>query len=560
MTLALDAIKFRDALISAANNIYKNRIHINELNIFPVPDGDTGTNMSLTILGVAEKVKECESSKLGDVVKVASSASLRSARGNSGVILSVIIKGMAEKLKDLDCALAEDLVSSLGEGVKQAYDSVARPTEGTMLTVARLAHEFGRAALEKFGPNNLTPIWEEVCEGARKALQETPDLLPVLKKAGVVDAGGKGLCLILEGMLSVFKDGKIIENDSKGFEVDGSDSFRAASDAFDGDITFTYCTECIVTRHVKFQFIPEKFRSVLEKIGDCVVVVNDNEIIKIHIHTNSPEKVLGEALKYGQLINVKVDNLEEQRKTAMEAASAYETQEVIESDKDVRFAQPQKNSGVVAVACDSGLIKIFEDMGVDQIVVGGQTMNPSADEIATAAMAVPAQVVYILPNNKNIIMAAQQAVGFVNDRKLIVLPSKTIPQGISAVMAYAPDASEDENMNSMTSAMKTVRTGQVTYAERDSEFNGFRIKKNDILALDEGKLVFVCKNPYDAAFRLIKSIFGKGSGFIVLIYGSEIEDQDLEMLVKKLEKKFPGVDLQAIYGGSEIYHFIISVE
>ena len=545
----------KNAIISGANNIAKNKNHIDELNIFPVPDGDTGTNMSMTILAAAETLKKSESTKAGEIAKITASALLRGARGNSGVILSILFKGIAKGIENLDEINGADLVTALGLGVDAAYKSVMKPTEGTMLTVARVAYERGKIAAH-FN-NSVIHVWGEVCSGAREALKTTPELLPVLKKAGVVDAGGKGLCLVFEGMLSVFKNGIIIENETYPLDIKSDDTFRNAAAMFDDDIRFTYCTEFIVGRKVNFKLEPKKLRKALENIGDCVVVVDDEEIIKVHVHTESPGTALQEGLKFGELLTVKIENMKEQHRRAVEA----EKEKALKVKMVLKEQEPQKEVGFVAVAAGSGVHNLFKDLGCDHIISGGQTMNPSTDEILDAILATPAKTVIVLPNNKNIIMAANQTVDLAKDRCVIVVPSKTVPQGIGAMLAYDSEKEIKTNLVLMEQAIKKVRTGQVTFASRDSEFGGIKIKEGDILGLDNGKLLFTEKDPVTACARLVETISSENTEFITIIYGENINELEANTLVTELKNKLnPEVDITLINGGQPIYYFTVSVE
>ncbi len=551
----INGLCLKNALISAANNISKDKAHIDELNIFPVPDGDTGTNMSMTISLAVENLKKTETNRACEIAKVAASSLLRGARGNSGVILSIIFKGIAKGLENLDEINGLNLVSALGLGVDAAYKSVMKPTEGTMLTVARVAYERGKIAAH-FN-NSVVYVWSEVCLGAREALKTTPELLPVLKKAGVVDAGGKGLCLIFEGMLSVFKNGIIVENTNKPFDTEKDDTFRSAAAMFDDDIRFTYCTEFIVGRSINSKLKPIKLRKYLENIGDCVVVVDDDDIIKVHVHTENPGKALQEGLKFGELLTVKVENMKEQHRRAVEA----EKEKALKIKPVLKKAEPEEEVGFVAVAVGSGVNALFKDLGCNHVISGGQTMNPSTDEILDAVLATPAKTVFVLPNNKNIIMAANQTVDLAKDRKVVVVPSKTVPQGISAMLSYDSEKSVNENHEIMSNSMMRVRTGQVTFASRDSDFGGFKIKEGDILGLDNGKLILTAKDPITACEKLVEDISSDETEFITVIYGEGIAELEANKLLDKLRLKLkPEIDITLVNGGQPIYYFIVSVE
>lgn len=548
----------KNAIISGANNISKNRSHIDELNIFPVPDGDTGTNMSMTIMTTADTLKKVENNKSSDasnIAKITASSLLRGARGNSGVILSILFKGISKGLEGFSEINGQHIVNSLGIGVDLAYKSVMKPTEGTMLTVARVAYERGKIAAH-FN-NDIVHVWSEVCIGAREALKTTPDLLPVLKKAGVVDAGGKGLCLIFEGMLSVFKDGIIVSNDIGPLNIEKEDTFRSAASMFDEDIRFTYCTEFIVDKLPNCKSNPMKLRKYLESIGDCVVVVDDEDIIKTHVHTENPGKALQEGLKFGELLTVKVENMKEQHRRSIQA----EREKSLKLDPVLEKKEPVSDVGFVAVATGDGIHLLFKDLGCEYVISGGQTMNPSIDQIVDAIMATPAKTVFVFPNNKNIIMAANQAVDLVEDRKVIVVPTKTVSQGISAMLAYNSNKTADQNFDIMMEAWPKVRTGQVTFASRGSEFGGFKIREGDILALDNGKLILKDKDPTEAAVRLSKHIINKENKFITIIYGEDINEQQANYVFDKVKNMVDDdADVTLIDGGQPIYHFIISAE
>ncbi len=554
----ISGIQLKNAIISGANNILKNKNLVNELNIFPVPDGDTGTNMSMTISSAVSALGEIsENANVGETVKAFVPALLRGARGNSGVILSILFRGFTQLLSDSETVGGSELVNALDIGVKAAYGAVTKPTEGTMLTVARLACERAQRALKM--NNDTAYIWEEVCEGAHEALIITPDLLPVLKKAGVVDAGGKGLCLVFEGMLSVFKNDVVIEyNSDEANSIDSDDTFRNAAAEFDGDITFTYCTEFIVKRNKLCKLRTLRLRNRLQKIGDCVVVVDDEDIIKVHVHTENPGRALEEGIRYGQFLTVKVENMKEQHRIA---AEKQKLKEATAETTPLEAKYPEEEVGFVAVAAGEGVINLFKDLGCNVVISGGQTMNPSTEKITEAVMATPAKTVYVFPNNKNIIMSAQQSVGLVKDRTVIIIPTKTIAQGASAILSYNSDLDSQENAELMTKAASKVKTGQITFAARDSEFGGFKIRENDILALSDGKLLFTEKNPMDAAVNLAKKIVNKETEFITLIYGEGINAGQAEEVKERIEKSLKNsAEITLVEGNQPIYHFIISVE
>lgn len=553
----INGSKLRDALISGANSIAKSKTSVDELNIFPVPDGDTGTNMSMTMLSASKELEKMQEDEAGKVASVAAGALLRGARGNSGVILSLLFRGFSKGLAGVSQAGGADLANALAMGVEAAYKAVMKPTEGTILTVSRVAAERGRAAA--IVDDDPVYVWSSICKGAEEALETTPELLPVLKKAGVVDAGGKGLCVILRGMLSVFKDGVMVENDAPSGGLADDESFRNAAAEFDQEINFTYCTEFIVGRAPEVTTEPSALRAYLETIGDCVLVVDDDEIIKVHVHTEAPGSALQEGLKFGQLLTVKIENMKEQHRNAAEKNEEKKAQ--APAKREYEPVEPTEEIGFVAVAAGDGLHTLFQDLGCLHVVSGGQTMNPSTDQLLAAVRATPAKTVFVLPNNKNIILAAEQAVELCDDRKVVVVPTKTVPQGLAAMLAYNPDSSEAENVREMMAAAANVKTGQVTFAARDSEFGGFRIREGDILALEDGKLTFTEKDPVKAALKLTRSMVGRDSCFVTIIYGEDIDDKHAEDLLHAVEAKLGShVEVTLVKGEQPVYYFIISVE
>lgn len=542
----------RDAIISASNYIYSNRQAVDALNVFPVPDGDTGTNMSMTI---GASIREL--SRIGDdcaadtVIDTAASALLRGARGNSGVILSLLFRGLAKGLKGCNEIGGQEIADALNMGVEAAYKAVMKPTEGTMLTVARVAAENAQIFCEK--EKDPVAVWEVICSSAAQALELTPEQLPVLKKAGVVDAGGKGLLIIFEGMLSVFKLGKII--DSAGEAPAQISSYKPAVAESDHDIRFTYCTEFIVERTKGVEQDALALRAYLESIGDCVVVVDDDSIIKVHVHTNEPGNAIQKALAYGPLMNIKIDNMKIQHVNS----GWVETSEA--SSDEPAPAEPEKPFGFVAVAAGDGLQTIFMDLGVDNIVKGGQTMNPSTEDILAAVMATPAEHVFILPNNKNIIMAAEQVVPLA-DRKVSVLHTRSVPQGLTAMLNFNPECSAEENHMNMMKAAEKVSTGQVTFAARNSTFDGHNIKEGEILGLENGKIAVIDDDPCAVAYRVTRHLFKRGTNsFVTLIYGNGITEEQAEEVSARLHVKYDGdIDVTVVDGGQPVYYFIISVE
>lgn len=547
----------KNAIISGANNIVRHKKEVDELNIFPVPDGDTGTNMSMTITSAAKALEESDSCSVSDVSAVAASAMLRGARGNSGVILSLLFKGIAEYLKKSEEIDGKMLSAALSLGVEYAYDAVMNPTEGTILTVARMSAEAGKIAADV--ENDPIIVLSSIYTAAEDALSQTPELLHVLKKAGVVDAGGKGLCLIFEGMLSILRDGIMINSDAPiEFKPDiADDFFRNAAAEFDSEINFTYCTEFIVGRNQEITASPLELRTYLEGIGDCVVVVDDDEIIKVHVHTESPGLAIQEALKFGQLLTVKVENMREQHRIAAEKHE----QELKLLEEAPKSVEPENEIGFVSVVAGAGLQELFNDLGCDRVVSGGQSMNPSTENLYNAIMAVPAKVVFVLPNNKNILMAAQQACALITDRKTIIIPTKTIPQGIAAMLAYDSEATADLNIEYMLNAAKKISTGQITFAARDSEFGSTKLHEGDIIALNNGKLVFKDKDPVKAVVKLSKEMVSKDASFVTIIYGENISETQANLALDAIQSRIgSSVDVTLVKGDQPLYYFLISVE
>lgn len=550
----INGVMLRDAVISASNNLGNYRLSVDALNVFPVPDGDTGTNMSMTIGAAArEIVKITEEDSISAAADVAASALLRGARGNSGVILSLIFRGIAKGLKAQDTADSKAIVSALEAGVKAAYKAVMKPTEGTMLTVIRVAAEHAAQMAEG---TDVLKLWEEVCHTAEIALAKTPEQLPVLKKAGVIDAGGQGLVYILRGMQSVFDGNGIIPaQDGSAAAPVMPLSQKSVVGSASGDFEFGYCSEFLIEREKNNQTDPLKLRAYLESIGDCVVVVDDDSIIKVHVHSNQPGDVIQYALKYGQLVQIKIDNMRFQHRNAVE-------NEVADEGVPTPFAAPENACGFVAVAAGAGVQGLFRDLGVDNIVKGGQTMNPSTEDILEAIMATPAKVVYVLPNNKNIILAAEQAIPLVTDRAVRVLQTKTIPQGISAMLSF--DESEDAEANhiAMMNAAEHVNTGAVTFAARDSSFEGNKIKEGQIMGLCNQKITYIEEDVVRAAYLTTKHLLKRSdASFVTLIFGEDTTQEQAQEVQRLIQNKYgDGIEITIVDGGQPVYYFIISVE
>lgn len=537
----------RDAIISGANNIINNKESVDELNVFPVPDGDTGTNMSMTIRNaVAELNMLSDSATVETVAQTAASAMLRGARGNSGVILSLLFRGLSKGLAGKHEATVEDYCNALKLGAEAAYKSVMKPTEGTILTVARVAAEKANDAQCK----DFAELFDVLTTAAKETLDQTPEMLPVLKKAGVVDAGGMGYYTILKGMASVICGGVMIS--AKEETATEKAVVTNAAGTFETDIEFTYCTEFIVVKS-DVNKDATKLRAFLESIGDCVVVVDDDSIIKVHVHTEHPGKALEEGILYGSLINLKIENMKEQHKGAAAKAEMQKKQKLAP-------AEPVKDFGFVSVTSGAGLEDLFKDLGVDVIVRGGQTMNPSTENILEAINATPARNIFVLPNNKNIIMAAEQAVKL-TDRNVIVLQTRTIPQGITAMLAFDESSDFSTNGVNMTKALDNVGSGSITFAVRDSDFEGKQIKKGEILAMENGKLAFVEKDVTKALIKITKKLIRSGSSYITIIYGSDVTDETAQAAFEALRAKISDdIEIVLVNGGQPVYYYLISVE
>ena len=537
----------------AAVTIEQNRKQIDELNVYPVPDGDTGTNMSMTMTAARRALSVLpENAPISEVAEKAASAMLRGARGNSGVILSLLFRGFAKGLAGLEEAQGQDIANAVEMGVQAAYKSVMKPTEGTILTVARMGAQ--RAQLTARENHDPVAVWEEICKAAEEALANTPEQLEILKKAGVVDAGGKGLLTIWKAMLNVFHGEMPVEPVQESRKK--PETIAIGRQDFEEEIRFTYCTEFIVEKNKNCPD-PFKLRAYLETIGDCVVVVDDEEIIKVHVHTDNPGKALQKALEFGQFVNEPKPKIENMR--IQHAGRVREAQNAAQDETYVR-AEPEKQFGFVAVAAGEGIENTFKELGADCVVRGGQTMNPSTEDILKAIHATPAKNVFVLPNNKNIIMAAEQAVSLA-DRNVCVLPTRTIPQGLSAMMAFDESLDVEGNRILMTKTFEKVSTGQVTFAARDSELEGHKIREGEVLALDNGKLSFTDKELNKAAFKLIKKLVNGETGFITIYYGENVEETIAEQLYEKVQEKFgEKMEVLLVNGGQPVYYYVIAIE
>ncbi len=543
MRQTINGADFRRLMISAAAAIEINKQKLNELNVFPVPDGDTGTNMSMTINAAAIDLRKAEDPSLEKAAAISASAMLRGARGNSGVILSLLLRGISRKLKGAEDCDGVLWAAALQEGVDAAYKAVMKPAEGTILTVARLAAAKATQAAQE--NNYFEFVHEAAIEEAKVALANTVNQNPVLKKAGVVDAGGKGWLVALEAMMSALRGEDIVV--PEGYS-DADVKEQADFADFDTeDITFTYCTEFIISRENDKD--PEALRAFLCELGDSLVLVDDDEIIKVHVHTNDPGTALHEAISYGSFVTVKIENMRLQH-----------TEKVMsEQELAPQIAEPEKTFGVVSVCAGDGLADVFKDLGVDGIISGGQTMNPSTQDILEAVNKVPAETVFVLPNNKNIIMAAQQ-VDALTPKHVVVIPSKTVPQGVTAMLSFNPDGTEEENVEALTEALSTVDTMQITYAARNSDFDGYDIHEGDYLAMYGSSLFGTSKDIKVLLRALAEKVRDEGKSYITIYYGADIQEKHAQKAADVFASICPDADVNLLNGGQPVYYYLISAE
>ena len=535
--------------LAGAGNIEAKKEYINELNVFPVPDGDTGTNMSLTIMAAAKEVAAMENPTMAELAKAISSGSLRGARGNSGVILSQLFRGFSKVIKETEEIDVETLAKACVKAKETAYKAVMKPKEGTILTVARgiadKAEELQRRTkdLEEFIP--------KLIEHAEEVLAQTPEMLPVLKEAGVVDSGGQGLLEVIKGAYDAFL-GK--EVDYSQIQPVASGTTTKVSPEVNAEIKFGYCTEFIIMLEKEFSDNDElEFKAYLESIGDSIVCVADDDVVKIHVHTNDPGLAIQRALTYGQLTRMKIDNMREEHQEKVIREAEKQAQEQ-------KKTEPEKEYGFIAVSIGEGLNTIFKELGVDYIIEGGQTMNPSTDDMLNAIDAVNARNIFILPNNKNITLAANQAKSLVEDKNIIVIPTKTVPQGITAIINFAPDVSAEENEEVMLEVIDTVKTGQVTYAVRDTSIDGKEIHTDDIMGIGDHGILSVGTDIAATTIELFKEIADEDSELISIYYGEDVSEEDASALAEEVEKMFPSADVDLQFGGQPIYYYVVSVE
>lgn len=554
----INAAVFAKMFLAGAKNLEAKKEWINELNVFPVPDGDTGTNMSMTIMSAAKAVSELENPTMKELAKAISSGSLRGARGNSGVILSQLFRGFTKVIAEYDELDVVILTEAMQKAVETAYKAVMKPKEGTILTVAKGA---ANKALELCDDtDDIVFFVDEVIKEADHVLSKTPDMLPVLKQAGVVDSGGQGLVQVLKGGYDSLI-GKEIDYSIEGSAAPaGVMKITAETEA---DIKFGYCTEFIIVLN---QPLTEKqeheYKNFLESIGDSIVVVADDEIVKTHVHTNDPGLAIQEALKHGSLSKIKIDNMREehQEKLIKDAEKLAKEQKEEETQKEEKAEEPRKEMGFISVSIGAGVNEIFNGLGVDYIIEGGQTMNPSTEDMLNAIDHVNADNIFILPNNKNIVLAANQAASLVEDKKIIVIPTKTIPQGITALINFIPDQSAEENAERMTEELENVKTGQVTYAVRDTVIDDKEIKQGDYMGIGDKSILAVGKDIKSTTEDMVAEMIDEESAIICIYYGEEVTEEDANALGAALEEKYPEVEVEIHFGGQPIYYYVISVE
>ncbi len=537
--------------LAGAGNIEAKKEFINELNVFPVPDGDTGTNMSLTIMAAAKEVSALEKLNMKDLAKAISSGSLRGARGNSGVILSQLFRGFTKaikEVKEIDCLI---LANALDKAKETAYKAVMKPKEGTILTVARGIADKGWELAEE--TDDLEVFIPEIIKHAEHVLSKTPDMLPVLKEAGVVDSGGQGLLEVLKGAYDAFLGQEI---DYSAIASSTGAAVTKVSAEAATEIKFGYCTEFIIMAEREFTEEDEKtFKAYLESIGDSIVCVADDEIVKVHVHTNDPGLAIQKALTYGQLSRMKIDNMREEHEEKL----IRDAQKLAKEQKEKK-KEAQKEFGFIAVSIGEGLNEIFKELGVDYIIEGGQTMNPSTDDMLNAIDEVNAKHVFIFPNNKNITLAANQAKSLVKDKEVIVIPTKTVPQGITAIINFVPDLSAEENEEVMLEEIKNVKTGQVTYAVRDTHIDDKEIHKDDIMGIGDSGIIAVGTDIAATTKEMLETLVDEDSELISIYYGADVSEEDAEKLTAEIEEKYPSVDVDTHFGGQPIYYYVLAVE
>ncbi len=554
----IDATLLAKLFLAGAHNLEAKKEWINELNVFPVPDGDTGTNMSMTILSAAKEVSSLENVSMKTVAKAISSGSLRGARGNSGVILSQLFRGFTKVIASYDKLDTVVLAEACDKAVETAYKAVMKPKEGTILTVARGAADKAIAMVEE--TDDLCVFVRAVIDEAKRVLKKTPEMLPVLKQAGVVDSGGQGLVVVLEGAYDALMGKEI---DYSSFKPEKSMAgFTKISAETEAEIKFGYCTEFIIVLNQPLTDAQiAKYKEFLNSIGDSIVVVADDEIVKTHVHTNDPGLAIQEALTHGSLSKIKIDNMrEEHQERLIKDAEKLAAAQAKEAATEEVPAEEWKDMGFISVSAGAGLSEIFKSLGVDVIIEGGQTMNPSTEDILQAIGQIPAKAVFILPNNKNIILAANQAASLTKDKQIYVIPTKTIPQGIASLINFMPDLSAEENMTHMSEELQNVKSGQITYAVRDTNIDGKQIKENDYMGIADAGILSVGADLEETLLSMIEQLVDEESGIISLYYGADVTEDAAAAFSEKLQEKYADIEVEVNNGGQPVYYYIISVE
>ena len=560
----INAELFARMFLAGANNLEAKKEWINELNVFPVPDGDTGTNMSMTIMSAAKEVAAIENPTMASLAKAISSGSLRGARGNSGVILSQLFRGFTKVIAEYDELNVQIISDAFQKATETAYKAVMKPKEGTILTVAKGMSD--KAAELGEETDDLAYFCEEIIKEGDHVLSKTPDMLPVLKQAGVVDSGGQGLMQVMKGAMDALL-GKEVD-----YTIEGAETIKKAPESTgtsynieaqaNQEIKFAYCTQFLIMLDTPITLQQEnEFKSYLETIGDSIVVVADDEIVKVHVHTNDPGLAMQRGLTYGSLTTIIIENMKLERDEKISALKEKEMQSAgIPEEKEEKPAEPPKEMGFISVSIGEGINEIFKGLGVDYIIEGGQTMNPSTEDMLNAIEKVNAKTVFILPNNKNIILAANQAASLVEDKKIIVIPTKTIPQGITALINYIPDSTPEDNEQRMSSEISMVKTGQVTYAVRDTVIDDKEIKQDDFMGIGDSGILSVGQNLEPTVMDMMKQLVDEDSAIVSIYYGEDTKEEDANALGEKIGEAFPDVEIEVHYGGQPIYYYVISVE
>ena len=562
--ITVDAKMLCKAFLAGAQRIEAKKEYINELNVFPVPDGDTGTNMTLTIMSAAKEVSQMADPAMKELAKAISSGSLRGARGNSGVILSQLLRGFCKVVGEHKKITVPVAAEAFHRAVETAYKAVMKPKEGTILTVAKGGAERAAQLVEE--TDDILYFMDEVIKYMDEVLAYTPELLPVLKEAGVVDSGGQGLMEIMKGAYDAICGQEVKIDIPAAAPVVKKPAGAASEDISTADIKFGYCTEFIIMLEKEYNMDTElEFKAYLETLGDSIVVVSDDDIVKVHVHTNDPGLAIQKALTYGSLTRMKIDNMrEEHNERVIEGGETVQTAEAAPAapvaEEPAKPAEPRKSEGFVAVSIGAGMNEIFMGLGVDSVIEGGQTMNPSTEDVLNAIEAVNADTVYVFPNNKNIILAAEQAKHLTEDKNVVVIPSKTVPQGIAALINFAYDKTPEENAELMTAEMKKVKTGQVTYAVRDTSIDGMEIRQGNIMGLDDSTIRAVGDSVEETAYELLVNMIDENSGLITLYYGEETSEEEAESLKSRLQESYPDIEVEVHSGNQPIYYYVISVE